>query len=110
MSHTDQLVMRSTIVSYAVRVLAMATLVALLPSVAAAKWTRLNSANFVFIGDASAGQIRQVAEKLEQFREVMTRALPGATSTSPVPTIVVVFATDRSLNPVKPLFRGNTTD
>ena len=55
---------------------------------AAAKWTRLSTANFVFIGDASAGQIREVAEKLEQFREVMTRALPGATSTSPVPTVV----------------------
>jgi tetratricopeptide (TPR) repeat protein len=94
----------------AVRILAIFTLVALLPSIAAAKWTRLSSANFVFIGDASASQIRRVAEKLEQFREVMTRALPGATSTSPVPTIVVVFATERSLNPVKPLFRGNATD
>ena len=41
---------------------------------------------------------------------VLVIALLGATSTSPVPTIVVVFATDRSLNPVKPLFRGNTTD
>jgi tetratricopeptide (TPR) repeat protein len=85
-------------------------LVGLLPSVAAARWTRLSTAHFVFIGDASAGRIREVAEKLEQFRKVMTLALPGATATSPVPTIVVVFATDRSLNPVKPLFRGNATD
>jgi tetratricopeptide (TPR) repeat protein len=94
----------------AVRMLAIFTLVALLPSMAAAKWTRLSSANFVFIGDASASQIRQVAEKLEKFREVMTRALPGATATSPVPTIVVVFATERSLNPVRPLFRGRPTE
>jgi tetratricopeptide (TPR) repeat protein len=93
-----------------VRVLLIAALVAALPSTAAARWTKLTSANFVFIGDASGVQIRRVAERLETFREVMIRALPGATATSPVPTIVVVFATDRSLNPVKPLFRGNTTD
>lgn len=94
----------------AIRVLAITTLVALLPGVAAAKWTKLSSANFVFVGDAPAGQIRRVAERLEQFREVMTRALPGATATSPVPTIVVVFASERSLNPVRPLFRGNATE
>jgi tetratricopeptide (TPR) repeat protein len=81
-----------------------------LPVDADARWTRLRSANFLFIGDAPAGQIRQVAEKLEQFREVMARALPGATAVSPVPTIVVVFSTDRALTPVKPMFRGNTTD
>jgi tetratricopeptide (TPR) repeat protein len=97
-------------VSNAARVLVATALVALLPTDAAAKWTRLRSANFEFIGDAPAGQIRRVAEKLEQFREVMTRALPGATGASPVPTIVVVFATDRSLTPVKPLFRGNATE
>jgi tetratricopeptide (TPR) repeat protein len=97
-------------VKHTFRVLIIAAFVAVLPAAADAKWTRLSTANFVFIGDASAGKIREVAEKLEQFREVMTRALPGATSTSPVPTIVLVFATDRSLNPVKPLFRGNTTE
>jgi tetratricopeptide (TPR) repeat protein len=97
-------------VRHAVRVAMVTALIALLPSSAAAKWTRLSTTNFVFVGDASAGQIRQVAEKLEQFREVMTRALPGATSRSPVPTVVLVFATDRSLSPVKPLFRGSATE
>jgi tetratricopeptide (TPR) repeat protein len=87
-----------------------AAVVVLLPSVAAAKWTRLNTANFQFIGDATPTQIRRVAERLEVFREVLTRALPGANTSSPVPTIVMVFQTDRSLNPVKPLFRGRTTE
>jgi len=81
-----------------------------LPTEAAARWTRLRTAHFQFIGDAPAGQIREVAEKLEQFREVMVRALPGATAVSPVPTIVLVFSTDRALTPVKPLFRGSTID
>jgi tetratricopeptide (TPR) repeat protein len=110
MAQTVQLGSRRLGMTHTVRVLVIAAFVAVLPGAADAKWTRLNTANFVFIGDASAGKIREVAEKLEQFREVMTRALPGATSTSPVPTIVVVFATDRSLTPVKPLFRSNTTE
>jgi tetratricopeptide (TPR) repeat protein len=83
---------------------------ALAPATAEAKWTQIRSANFLFIGDAPESQIRRIAQKLEQFREVMLRALPGATAASPVPTVVMVFATDRSLQPVKPLFRGNAVD
>ena len=80
---------------------------ALVPTGADAKWTQVRSTNFIFIGDASEGQIRRIAQKLEQFREVMLKALPGATAASPVPTVVMVFATDRSLRPVAPLFNGN---
>ena len=93
--------MRSTVIALAL------TVAALLPATADAKWTQVRSANFLFVGDASEGQIRRIAQKLEQFREVMLRALPGATAVSPVPTVVMVFATQRSLQPVAPLFRGN---
>ena len=84
-----------------------ALLCVLLPVKAAAKWTQLQSENFTFIGDASEGQIRRVAERLEQFREALLRVLPGANAQSPVPTVVVVFDQDRTMTPVKPLFRGN---
>lgn len=73
---------------------------------AAAKWTQLQSENFLFIGNASEGQIRRLAERLEQFRDAMLRVLPNANAHSPVPTVVMVFDTDRSMTPVKPLFRG----
>lgn len=73
---------------------------------AAAKWTQLQSENFLFIGDASERQIRHVAERLEQFRDALLRVLPGANVESRVPTIVMVFDSDRSMTPVKPLFRG----
>jgi cytochrome c-type biogenesis protein CcmH/NrfG len=73
---------------------------------AAPKWTQLQSENFLFIGDASEGQIRRVAERLEQFRDALLRVLPGASPHSPVPTVVMVFDLDRSMTPVKPLFRG----
>ena len=76
-----------------------------LPADAAANWTQLRSENFLFIGDASERQIRRVAERLEQFRDALLRVLPRAGAQS-VPTVVMVFATDRSMTPVKPLFRG----
>jgi tetratricopeptide (TPR) repeat protein len=87
--------------------LAVYTMVAaLLPASADAKWTQVRSENFIFVGEVSEGTIRRIAQKLEQFREVMQRALPGSTAASPVPTVVVVFASDKSLQPVAPLFNG----
>src|SRR6187455_2231003 len=86
---------------------ALLVVASLLPVRAEARWTEVRSANFLFVGDAPEAQIRDIAQKLELFREVMLRALPGAASGSPVPTVVLVCATDRSLQPVKPLFRGN---
>ncbi|MEO7190486.1 MAG: DUF1570 domain-containing protein [Vicinamibacterales bacterium] len=72
----------------------------------AGRWTQVRSANFLFIGDAAERDIRQVAQKLEQFRETLTRAFGELAARSPVPTIVFVFANDRSFTPYKPLFRG----
>jgi len=79
----------------------------LFPAGAEARWTEVRSANFLFVGDAPEGQIRDIAQQLELFREVMLRALPGAATASPVPTVVLVCATGRSLQPIRPLFRGN---
>src|SRR5688500_16336486 len=73
---------------------------------AGAEWTRLRSANFTFVGDAPERQIRRVAQQLEQFREVMIRALPPSAAPSPVPIVVLVFANDRSFEPFKPRFQG----
>src|SRR6187401_155 len=81
-------------------------LLAAVESAEAAKWSRVRSAHFVFVGDASERDLRRTAERLEQFRDVMTRALPRAASQSPVPTVVMVFKNDESLTPYKPLFEG----
>jgi tetratricopeptide (TPR) repeat protein len=70
------------------------------------KWTRVRSDHFVLIGDAADRQIREVATRLEQFRASMIQALPNAQVSSPVPTVVIVFADDRSYKPFKPLYRG----
>jgi tetratricopeptide (TPR) repeat protein len=94
----------------AVRVLTAFALLSLVPCEARAGWTQLRSRNFLFIGDASERTIRATAQKVEQFREVMLRAIPGAPATSPVPTVVVVFANDAAFSPYKPRFEGRTVD
>jgi tetratricopeptide (TPR) repeat protein len=77
---------------------------------AAAKWTELRSENFLFIGDASEGDIRRVAERLEQFRSALLSVLQVNTAPAPDPTVVMVFDRDRSMTPVKPLFGGKPID
>jgi tetratricopeptide (TPR) repeat protein len=74
------------------------------PTVVLAKdnWISIRSKNFFLVGNASEKEIRKVALKLEQFREVLTRALPNIRFNSPVPTTVVVFKDHRSYGPFKP--------
>jgi tetratricopeptide (TPR) repeat protein len=81
-----------------------------LPTRGEAAWTRLRSANFLFIGDAPEGDIRAIARNLEQFRDALARALPNSRSQSVAPTIVLVFASHRSFLPFMPRFEGRTVE
>jgi FimV-like protein len=65
-------------------------------------WTGLRSKNFFLIGNGDEKQIRQVAVKLEQFREVFTRLFPRVRFNTPVPTTVIVFKSESSFRPFKP--------
>ncbi|HVQ38678.1 MAG TPA: DUF1570 domain-containing protein, partial [Pyrinomonadaceae bacterium] len=64
-------------------------------------WVSVRSKNFFLIGNASEKEIRQVGTRLEQFREVFTRLFTKTKFTSPVPTTVVVFKSDKSYAPFK---------
>ena len=66
-------------------------------------WTSIQSKNFFLVGNASEKEIRQVAVRLEQFREVFTHLFPRMKFTTPVPTTVVVFKSDSSFRPFKPI-------
>ncbi|MFZ0063965.1 MAG: tetratricopeptide repeat protein [Pyrinomonadaceae bacterium] len=66
-------------------------------------WISVRSRNFQLIGNAGEKEVRQVANRLEQFREVFTRLFPKAKFIAPVPTTVVVFKNDKSYSP----FRSN---
>ena len=46
-------------------------------------WISVRSRNFQLIGNAGEKEIRQVANRLEQFREVFTRLFPKAKFTAP---------------------------
>lgn len=78
------------------------------PVLAKDTWISVRSKNFFLIGNASEKEVRQVAVRLEQFRDVFSRLLPGMKFTSPVPTTVIVFKSDSSFKPFKPVADGKT--
>ncbi|HLL74998.1 MAG TPA: tetratricopeptide repeat protein [Pyrinomonadaceae bacterium] len=79
---------------------------------AAAKdnWLSLRSRNFYLVGNAPEKEIRRVATRLEQFRDVFSRLFPAAKFNSPVPTTVVVFKSDNSYKPFKPVVDGRVSE
>ena len=65
-------------------------------------WTSIQSKNFFLVGNGNEKDIKQVAVRLEQFRDVFTRLFPKVKFATPVPTTVVVFKSDSSFKPFKP--------
>ena len=94
------------------RTLICAVLAVLCSSAAAAesRWTRLRSEHFIFVGETSERALRDVAQNLERFREVLSRILPPSAVATPIPTVVFVFQNDSSLTPYKPTFRGKPVE
>src|SRR5438132_6352797 len=87
----------------AVSGIALALFVASTAASATAKdtWTSVHSKNFTLVGNASEKDIRLVANRLEQFRQVFGLLFPTVTLNSPVPTTVIVFKSDSSYKPFK---------
>jgi len=73
----------------------------LVPVSAKDTWTSVRTRNFFLIGNASEKDIKQVALKLEQFREAFTHLFKGMNFSATVPTTVVVFKSDSSYRPFK---------
>src|SRR5215212_2553643 len=69
-------------------------------------WVSVRTKNFFMVGNGGEKDIRKVALKLEQFREVFTWLFPKMKFNTPVPTTVIVFKSDSSYTPFKP--RANT--
>lgn len=72
------------------------------PVFAKDNWVSVRSKNFLLIGNANEKEIRKVAVRLEQFRDVFSRLFKGVVFNTPVPTTVVVFKSDSSYRPFKP--------
>ncbi len=73
-------------------------------------WTSIRSKNYLVIGNASEGDLRTTAVQLERFRDVFIKQFKGAALNSPVPTTVIVFKSDSSFGPYKPIFKGRRAD
>jgi hypothetical protein len=83
----------------------LAALLASSPA-AAAEWIRVETQNFIVYGETGERRVREVAAEFERFREAMARVLPGAARPAAVPTVVMVFGSERSFQPYKPRFNG----
>ncbi len=64
-------------------------------------WVTVRSKHLLLIGNGSERDIRQVAARLEQFREVVSQVFLRTNDDSPVPTTVIVFKDDASYRPFK---------
>jgi hypothetical protein len=73
---------------------------------ASAAWRRIDTPNFIIVGDVSARELRATAAKFEGFHEALRRVLPSSTTTAPVPTVVIVFPNDAAFLPFKPQYQG----
>jgi len=73
---------------------------------AAADWHRIDTPNFILVGDVSARELRGLAGKFEGFRETLTRVLSKGATAAAVPTVVIVFPNDKAFTPFKPTYQG----
>lgn len=71
-----------------------------------AAWQRLDSPNFVVVGDASERELRSIAVKFEAFREVLGRLRGNEAATAPVPTVILVFRSAKAFSPFTPRYQG----
>ncbi len=74
------------------------------------EWLQVRSKNFNLVGNASEKDIRRVATKLEQFREVLRQVLNKANFNSPIQTTVVVFKNNAAYTPFKPIKANGKID
>src|SRR5688572_2134114 len=75
-----------------------------------ARWRRIDTSNFVVIGDVSGSTLRDVATKFEGFRDALGRILNERLIATIVPTVIVVFSTDDAYKPFKPKYKGRPAE
>ena len=73
-------------------------------------WLSLRSPNYLFVGDADADELREAAQRFEQFRALFAAQFPAAGATSPTPTVVVVFKETEDYRRFRPLYQHNPVD
>src|SRR5689334_9117982 len=64
-------------------------------------WVSVRSKHVLVIGNGAERDIRQMAVRLEQFRDVVSQLVSPSATDSAVPTTVIVFKDDASYAPFK---------
>src|SRR5262245_4926580 len=73
-------------------------------------WTSVKTKHFLLVGNAGDKEIRKVAGKLEQFRDVFSKLFSRANLNSPVPIRVIVFKNRQSYLPFMPAYQGKISE
>src|SRR5215510_9579765 len=73
-------------------------------------WTSVKTKHFILVGNAGDKEIRKVAGKLEQFRDVFSKLFSRANLNSPVPIRVIVFKNRNSYLPFMPVYQGKVSE
>jgi ankyrin repeat protein len=92
---------------FSVALLITGVLFVLLASPVAAKdkWIKVRTKNFNIVSNADEAKARQLGLKLEQFRAVLGKIL-NLTNDASIPVSVLLFKSDDSFKPFKPLYNG----
>ena len=81
------------------------------PVPVAAEWRSLQTEHFQLIGDVSARQLRDVARRFEQFRDIVTRLNIAATKEQASARIpIIVFRNRKSFEPFMPRANGHIVE
>jgi tetratricopeptide (TPR) repeat protein len=80
------------------------------PAVSASDWITVTSRNFLVIGDAPERDLRQVALRLEQFREILSRLFGKAGLRTSAPVRILVFRDEASFRPFRPVRDGEPVE
>lgn len=79
------------------------------PALAKDKWIQLTTKNLNVVSNADETETREIALKIEQFHFIFTK-LFGINTDSFLPVTVIVFKSDSSFKPFKPLYNGKPSN
>jgi tetratricopeptide (TPR) repeat protein len=94
------------VIRAAAAVLVLLLQVAAVSAAEAPQWRTVATPNFTVVGDAGDHALQNVAARLEQFRAVLGRVLPGVKLSTPAPTVLVVFGSKAAYESFQPRFDG----
>ena len=80
------------------------------PSSAFEGWTSVRTRNLFLISNVSASELRQIASWLELFHSATSGLLSKRVFNSSIPTVAIVFRSNREFEAFKPLYRGKPAE